>query len=70
MALVFNGDFEDTDVLVIDMGDMSITKNGTLVYTFSGEFFEVPIGAGGFSYADDEGSRSVSVSVTHKDKWA
>ncbi|MCE5190925.1 MAG: hypothetical protein LLG08_04080 [Actinomycetia bacterium] len=70
MALTFTGDFEDGDVIVIDMDDMTITKNGTQVYTFSGAFFPFIVGAGGFVYTDDESARSVAVSVTHKDRWA
>jgi phage-related protein len=70
MALVFTGAFHAGDVLTIDMENMSIKHNGTLVYTFSGDFFAFLVGTNGFVYTDGESSRSVAVSVVHKDRWA
>jgi len=70
MAIEFTGDFEAGDVIVIDMGNHSITQNGDLVYTFSGDFFSFEVGASGLVYTDDESSRSIAASIVHKNRWA
>ena len=73
LALVFEfvGTFPDGSVLEIDMEAKTVTLDGAnVLWEASGDFWALLPGSTWVEYADTESSRSVALTVTHKDRWS
>ena len=66
----YTGSIPDGSTLEVDMESQTVTLDGVQVFDFDGDFWALLPGAGGVEYADGEASRSLSLTVTHKDRWA
>lgn len=66
--LEYSGTFADGEVIVIYTEYGSITKDSVNDFSnFSGEFWSLYPGSNSVIYEDDETSRSVNITIEHKD---
>lgn len=65
----FTGDLLNGETVIVNMETKTVTVDDVIVFTFDGDFFDFYVGGGGVAYADDEGARSLSTTITHKDRF-
>ena len=69
--MTYTGTLTPGDVLEIDTDLMRVRLNGVNARgSFSGDFFKLVLGEQQLDWVDDDGTRTVGVSVDHKDRWA
>lgn len=68
--LIFIGDFNPGDKIIIDMKSMTLTLNGqNMLRMMEGHFFDFNTGLNTVRYTDESGNRSVLLNITHKDRY-
>lgn len=66
----FMGDIKPGDELVIDMEKMTATLNGqNVLHLIDLDRFNLRSGTNELTYEDEEGTRTIHVKVTHRDRW-
>lgn len=70
LVLSYLGDLAAGETLVIDRAKRTVTLDGANVLKdMSGTFWDLLPGANIITYEDSEGSRTLLITVTYKDKW-
>ena len=70
IVLSYLGNLAAGETLVIDIAKKTATLDGVNVLKdMSGTFYDLLAGANTITYEDSEGSRTLVVTVTYKDKW-
>ncbi len=66
----FVGDFKPGDVIIIDSNTLKMTLNReNALRWMRGDFFDLNLGNNQLTYTDDQGSRTVLMRVTHRDRF-
>ncbi|NOU63186.1 hypothetical protein GC096_03885 [Paenibacillus sp. LMG 31461] len=68
--IIFSGDFQPGDKIVMDSKNLTVTKNGinSLQYV-SGDLIDLVLGQNSLKYSDAESGRTVQLQITHRDKF-
>jgi hypothetical protein len=69
-TIEYTGEFAPGDKIVIDSDRLKLTQNGqNALHLMQGDFFDLNNGPNEITYTDDKTGRTVSIRITHRDRF-